>query len=622
MNPRKNLLLLLVLAVVGGAYYVYDVRWAAEKRASEERKVKLLKGLDETALIRIRVERKEDPYQIIRTEQGWRFVEPVDAAVDEEEADKLLKAATGLRERRNLGSVEKKSEFGMDEPEMKITFGIKDKNDVSIHVGDRTPTREFRYAALEKTPGIFTLQLSDVAKFDKTVFSIRDKAIVPIMPERAQKVMVELQDGGDFTVVRRGKDEWGLTSPVKARADAIDSEGIVSTLRWDKVQKFVDEKPKDLVPYGLDKPKITVRIFTEDDGRPEDGVIFGYKKMEAPGPRSPEKKPKVYYYARRLSGGPVMLINEKTVRELPQSPFSLRHKSVIDYDVDHITRLLIESKSRKLDILRKAKKRWDLHVTSADGKRQRRIGRHKHVDDLLWDIKWSNAIEYVDTPGEDLSKYALIREDGEGAPLRYTLWLKKKEDGGPPEKKSFILGRFLKDKKRVYGRMAGEKRLFAFKKEDYDKITKTSYFLSERRFLRYEKDEEITEVTARFPGGSAMRLERYGEKWRFLSPAGKEAASSKVDDLIGALRDFEKQGEAQPGEAPDFRRFLVELSGKDVRHQPWGPLRFAHKAESGFLYVRAGGKIYRMTKKYNEEKLPKSLKSWEKEETEKERGAS
>lgn len=614
MNPRtrKNLLLLLALAVAGGAYYLYDVRWAAEKRAAEERKVQLLKGADEAALIRIRVERKEEPYQIIRTEQGWRFVEPVDAAVDEEEAEKLLEAATGLRERRNLGSVDNASEFGMDAPHMKITFGIKDKSDVSIHVGDRTPTREFRYAGLANAPGIFTLQLSDIAKFDKTVFSIRDKAIVPIMPERARKVMVELQDGGDFTVVRTGKEEWGLTQPVRARADAIDSEGIVSTLRWDKVQKFVDEKPKDLAPYGLDKPQITVRIFTEDDGKPEDGVILGNRKAEAPGPRSPEKKPKAYYYARRLSGGPVMLINEKTVQELPKSPFSLRHKSVIDYDVDHITRLLVESKSGRIDILRKAKKRWDIHVTAADGKRRSLIGRHKHVDDLLWDIKWSNAVEYVDAPGEDLSKYALIREDGAGAPLRYTLWLQKKEDG-PTEKKSFILGRFLKDKKRVYGRMAGEKRLFAFKREDYDKITKTPYFLSERRFLRYTKDEEITEVTARFPDGSAMRLERYGDEWRFLSPAGREAASSKVDDLIGALRDFEKQGEAQPGEAPDFRDFLVELSGKDMRHRGWGPLRFAQKAESGFLYVRAGGKTYRMTRQYNEEKLPKSLKSWEKE---------
>ncbi|MYA97464.1 MAG: hypothetical protein F4X91_13775, partial [Nitrospinae bacterium] len=82
MNPKKNLILLLVLVILGGAYYVYGVKWAAEERAAEERKVKLLKGIDEKALIRIDVSREEEPYQVIRTEKGWRFIKHIDAAVD------------------------------------------------------------------------------------------------------------------------------------------------------------------------------------------------------------------------------------------------------------------------------------------------------------------------------------------------------------------------------------------------------------------------------------------------------------------------------------------------------------------------------------------------------------
>ena len=615
MNPKKNFILLLVLILLGGAYYVYGVKWAAEERTAGERKVKLLKGIDEQALIRIDVSREEEPYQIIRTENRWRFVQPIDAAVDADEMEKLLEAATKLRERWRIGNVKDIAEFGMDTPRMKITFGLKDQDDVSVEIGDRTPTREFRYAALAKTPEIFTLQLSDIARFDKTVFSIRDRSIVPVMPESAQKVIVEPQDGGDFTVVRKSKDEWALVKPIADRADAIDSEGIVSTLRWDKVQKFVDEKPASLVPYGLDKPRLTVRIFTEDSQKPEDGVILGSRKTEAPDPKSGKKNPNVYYYARRLSGGPVMLINEKTVKDLPKSVFSIRHKTVIDYDVDHIARLLVESDAQKLDIRRTAKKQWELHVTKTDRTKEKLVGRHKHVDDLLWDIKWVNAIDYVDTPGDDLSKFALTPGEGKGGPLRYTIWLRKKTDG-PLEKKAFIIGRFLGDKGKAYGRIEGEKRLFALKKEDYDKITKTPYFLSERRMLRYGNEDEITEVSARFPDKSFMKLERFGESWRFIFPAGKEAEPGNVDDLIGALRDFEREGEAGPGEAPDFKDFIVELSGRDIRHGEWGPFRFAAQEGSEFLYVRAGGKVYRMIKKYNEDNLPRSLKDWEKEKKE------
>ncbi len=612
MTPRKNLILLLVLLVIGGAYYVYDVKWAAEKKALEERKVKLLKGIDQKSLIRIDVSREEDSYQIIRTEKGWRFVKPIDAAVDVDEAEKLMDAATKLRERVRIGNVKDRAEFGMDKPRMKIVFGLKDKSDVSVEIGNRTPTREFRYAALTKSPGIFTLQLSDIAKFDKSIFSIRDRSIVPVMPESAKKVVMELKGGNDFTIVRKGKNNWALTKPLQGRADAIDSEGIVSTLKWDKAQKFVEEKPGNLSPYGLDKPKLTVRIFTEDNQKPEDGVILGNRKVESPDPKSATKKPKVYYYARRLSGGPVMLINEKTFKDLPKSAFSVRHKTVIDYDVDHMKRILIESKSRKLDIVRKAEKKWDIKVTTPDGKQEKLLGRHKHVDDLMWDIKWINSIEYVDAPGGDLAKFALVREDGKGVPLRYTLWLQTKENT-PLDKKSFIIGKFLKNKQRAYGQIEGEKRLFAIKKEDYDKITKTPYFLSERRLLLYAKDEEITEVTARFPDNSSVNLERFGGGWRFVAPEGREAEPGNVEDLIGALRDFEREGEAKPGEAPDFKEFIVELSGRDIRHGKWGPFRFANKEGSEFIYVRESGKVYRITKKWNEDKLPKSLKDWEKE---------
>ena len=77
MNPKKNLILLLVLILAGGAYYLLDVKWAGEKKAEEERKAKVLKGIDEKRLMRVSLAREKEPYQLIRTEKGWRFVKPV-----------------------------------------------------------------------------------------------------------------------------------------------------------------------------------------------------------------------------------------------------------------------------------------------------------------------------------------------------------------------------------------------------------------------------------------------------------------------------------------------------------------------------------------------------------------
>ena len=138
MSPKKNLILLLSLLLAGGVYYLVDVKWAGEKKAEEERKAKVLKGIDPKVLMRISVQRKEEPFQIIRTEKIWRFVKPVDAAMDEDQTEIVLKAAASLKPGRKVGKVSDISEFGLDKPQMSITFGLKGKDAFTVQIGDRT----------------------------------------------------------------------------------------------------------------------------------------------------------------------------------------------------------------------------------------------------------------------------------------------------------------------------------------------------------------------------------------------------------------------------------------------------------------------------------------------------
>ncbi|MEE9275163.1 MAG: DUF4340 domain-containing protein, partial [bacterium] len=407
MNPRKNLLLLLVLLLAGGAYYLFDVKWAGEEKTEEERKAKVLKGLDEKRLLRIALEREKEPYQAIRTEKGWRFVKPVDAAVDKEEFDKLVKGAAGLKETRRIGSVQDLSEFGLAKPGLRLTFGLKGREVVVLHIGDRSPTRASRYAALKGGP-VFTLPSESVDLFDKPVFALRDKTVVPIKSDKAQ--MITVAPGGEtpFTVVRREKDDWEMTVPVADKAASTDSEGVASGLYYARVHRFVEEKPKDLAKYGLDKPTFTVRVYTDKKGKEGDGLILGKSvREETVGPRGAKSK-KLFYYGRRLSGGPVFLVRNTVVKDLPRTAFALRHKTVLDYDVDDITRLRIEMPGETVDVRRLGKKKWDLRVTKAGAAEAAKLpALHKHVDDVLWDIKWANAVEYVDSPGEELAKYGL-----------------------------------------------------------------------------------------------------------------------------------------------------------------------------------------------------------------------
>lgn len=610
MNPRKNLALLLILAVAGGAYYLYDVKWASEKKEREERTLKVLKGIDTKSLMRISVDRKEEPYQMIRTEKGWRFVKPVDAAVDEEAIERLLKAAAAMKEEKRVGSAAGIAEFGLNNPYLKLTFGFKGQDDVVLSLGDLTPTREFRYASV-KDGGVFTLPLNDYSPFNHRVFNMRDRSIVNLDAEKVKKIVVEPRGKTPFTVVRQDKDTWELTAPIQDRADSVESEGIASTLRWEKAHRFVEEDPKDLAKYGLAPARQVVQLYTDPKGAPADGLLLGDSTVLEEEEQGKKAK-KTYYYGRRLSGGPVFLVSEKVNQDLPADPFKVRRKVMVDYDVDHITRLKIETPEEAVDVRRLDKRKWEIGLTPAGGKEARLEGRHKHIDDVMWDIKWANAVEFVDAPGEDLGKYGLA---GKGALRRVTVWLKKKKDG-PEEKKSFVLGPLRGGK--AYGRLDGEKRLFAFGERDVQKILRTGFYLSERRLVRVEKLEDIARIEARFPDGGEAAVRRAGDNWVMEKPAGKPANEGRVGEFLGIADEIESQGVAPAGETGDFEAYRVRLSLVDKAGKTWGPIIFAGKGPKDHLLVKVGAdpRVLRIKREIVEKKLPSKVEDWIQEKKE------
>ena len=586
MNFKKNLILLATFLVAAGTYYLYDVKWASEKKAEVERKAKFLKGVKSERLMRVSLERNKESFQIIRAEMNWRFVKPVDAQMDEDQQEIVLKAAAGLKPGRRLGKMADISEFGLDSPEMTLTLGVKGEKDISLQIGDITPTREFRYASLKRNKFyVFTIKISDIAKINKPVFKLRDRSIVAVDSVDVQRIVVEPREQASFSVVRRDKENWGMVTPVKDAADNTESDSILSTLRWQKAVRFVKEDPKagDLIAYGLDKPVYTVRLFMDKEGKKTDGIHMGMTTegmaMDAQG----KKRKTVLHYVRRLSGGPVMLVANAVLKDLPKVPFKLRKKNVIDFDVDHITRLEIETPAVVLNIKRQAKKKWDMKISRPGGKSVSLPARHKHIDDVLWDIKWANAVEYVDEPkSEEMAKYGLAPK----ADNRVSLWIKKKADG-PEVKRTFTLGALV-DGKKSYGRMDEQKRLFAFSKKNFVKILKGGFYLSDRRLTKFEENEDITRVTLSFPSSAEMVFRRNGEEWDTEKPAGKKANGSKLDSLITTLKDLEHEGEAKNESSYDFEKFRVRVLLEGKRGKKMGPVTFAGGGTAKEWFVRMG----------------------------------
>ena len=627
MNGKKNLLLLLILIVLSSAYYLYDVKWAKEAKKKKETSLKIIGSKETSNLVKLSFSGKKEKYVLKRDDKGFVIVKPIVARVDEDELKKILKVVSQIKEERRIGKVSSLADFGLSKSSQKLSMTFKKSKNIMLKLGNNTPTGKFKYVLLSNGE-VATVDLSVLKKFDKKIFDIRDKYVISTMPVDANKVSVfssGMKRIFDASRDLKNKDKWHLTYPLKEESDAVETGGVVSTLRWDQVARFVDENPKDLSKYGLDNPKYIYHVFkNRDSKKPDDGVFIGEREINFSPISTPKsngkKKKEVFFYARRISGGPVFLIKEHTMKNLPKNTFKIRKKTLIDYDVDHVTRVRFSWSGNVFDSVRKSKKVWNVsYLPSSGGTSSKFQGRHKHIDDLLWDIKWSNSAGFIDNPKKDLSIYGLESKDVR----KFDIYIKKKKEG-KEILNTFVVSSLMDDKK-AYGKFVGQNRIFLLNKKDYKKIVRGTKYFRDRRLVVFDKIENIKKIKVTYPDGNKMVLRRPlaglfsgtdSNSWEFANIKGKEVSIAEVDGFLNRLKDIEYEDLKIDKNEYDFNdyRMTVSLFGKNEKKLR--TIVFAKSKNKDHLIARrdfSKTEVLPVKRRFNESRFPKAIKDWIKE---------
>jgi hypothetical protein len=93
MRWQTSAVLAVLLALVGGFYYVYEVRWAADRELAESRKGRVFsaEAADVTAL---ELKRPDDTVTATRDGDAWRLTSPVSARGNRGTVDETLTTIT------------------------------------------------------------------------------------------------------------------------------------------------------------------------------------------------------------------------------------------------------------------------------------------------------------------------------------------------------------------------------------------------------------------------------------------------------------------------------------------------------------------------------------------------
>ena len=255
----STLILVVVLAGLGAyIYFVESRKPAASADGSSATKEKVF-TVEADKINELRISYQGESSFLRKEEGGWKMIEPTPIEADPPEAIGVATALTNVEIVRvvdeNATNLE---QFGLASPQITVAFKADGGLSGTLKLGNKNATQGEIYALKDDEKRVFLVSSFQETSFNRKPFDLRDKKILKFDRDKADSLI--LARGADSIELSRSGNEWKVVKPVPSRSDYSAIEGFITRLSSANMSKLVEENPKDVAKYGLDKPSMTVTI--------------------------------------------------------------------------------------------------------------------------------------------------------------------------------------------------------------------------------------------------------------------------------------------------------------------------------------------------------------------------
>src|SRR5438876_683977 len=446
MRWQTTTALAVALLLVGGFYYVYEVRWAPDRERAETRKGRVFSA-EATDVTGVELKRREDTVRLTRAGEAWELKSPVVARADRARVEETLTTVLTARVDREIDPKPAAlGDFGLDKPAAEVTLTLKDGKTLGLALGNKSPTGVWVYAREAGKPAVVALSDGALREATKPATEFRDRTVLAF--ERGQVSGFDVTSEGETLAVTHAGEAWRITRPVTLPADTEAVGEMFEKLTAAKVKEFVAEAPRSPATYGLDRP-LRLTIHTgKDKERASRTLLVGRTDTAKKG-----------VYAMREGESSVLLLPEDVGKAIPRTVGALRDKQVVDLgrSVDDLRDHALFARLEPKDIKRlRVKAGGQTAVLERSGDTDWKLveptkgaAKGARVDDIVYGVRALRWKQIVAPNGEDAARYGL------DAPTLEVVLLKG--DGG--ELARLIVGRRETD--RAYVRTGAGPAIYA-----------------------------------------------------------------------------------------------------------------------------------------------------------------
>jgi hypothetical protein len=400
MTWRRSLIYFLVLVLVGGAFYYFEVA-EKERKETADREAKRVYHLhkDDIQAVEI-VSRGQKPVSLEKKDQ-WLIVQPVETEVEKGSLDSFLNALVGLSSEATVGkSVQDLKPFGLQDPGLKIRF-LASGQWMELSVGDKNPVSRGYYA--QAGPGSVTLiNESNWALLNKGLNELRRRTLFSFRADQALQVDVTWGGEANFHVERSSELEgvWQAPGQPALKIKAGKVENMLEQILFMRVQNFVDEQTgqEDLSQYGLRSPQVRVKMTFSGDRQAE--LKLGQSASDG-------KDKSLNALSSELAG--IVQVDSNILKDIPRDVGALEDRSLISArskDVKQVQWRFDDSAGSLANI---EANKWRLKIGEGEVREPKESWR---VNSFLWELQQTEFSRKMDpAPPKPDKPYAQIEID-------------------------------------------------------------------------------------------------------------------------------------------------------------------------------------------------------------------
>jgi hypothetical protein len=314
-------------------------------------------------------------------------------------------------------------------------------------------------------------------------------------------------DYGDHKIVlKKSGNDWRLTEPLDAPADATTVKNLVNAVAECEVKRELKDASSDLSQYGLDKPFVTVTVKLGDKDLP----VFMVGKNTPVGFST---------YVERADDKKIVLTSSAFRSGMDKKVKDLRDKTIIDFADNDVQRLDISGEGKNLQLQQKDDK-WNIvqpAAYAADG---------ASVRSFLSTLRSMRATDFPDDHASDLSTYGL-----DNPRLKITLHL-----GKDNAEKNILVGK-ENDKKEIYVQRGGEPTVYTVSDWVFRDLDKNLADFRDKTVLAFDRDTLTAVELKRKDGGHVKLVHGANKQWTVEGVEGKPA-ETVITQYVTDLHDL------------------------------------------------------------------------------------